>query len=477
MVLKQICAGTDSANQSAEIPMKKLIVIGNGMVGHRFVEQFVRLGGTKHFDVTVFGEENRIAYDRVHLSEYFSGKTAEQLQMCDSSWYAENGISLRVGQRVTSIDTGARSIATEIENLTYDSLVIATGSSPFVPPIPGIDLPKIFVYRTIEDLVRIEEAAKSSRSGVVIGGGLLGLEAAKALRDLGLETHVVEFAPRLMPRQLDDEGAKVLRNKIETLGVKIHLARETLNVEDHDNQKRLNFKDGTSVQVDMIVISAGIKPRDQLARDSGLTVGDRGGIVVDNYLRTSDPNVYAIGEVALHGGMVYGLVAPGYEMAETVACNLAAAADAPREYKGSDLSTKLKLIGIDVASFGDAFAQKGGECVNVVNHKRGIYKKLVISKDGKTLQGGILVGDAGSYGQLLAMMQNGVELPEEPEGLLVSGQTPSAGVLPDSAKICACNNVSKGEIVAAIREGCLDVPGLKACTRAGTGCGGCVPLV
>lgn len=455
---------------------KQLVVIGNGMVGHRFVEKFLQFGGQTDYDVTVYGEENRIAYDRVHLSEYFAGKKPEDLHLSSTSWYAENKIALRLGERITSIDLQARAVESGSGKLSFDSIVFATGSSPFVPPIPGVDSRNVFVYRTIEDLEKIEAGAKNGKTGVVIGGGLLGLEAAKALRDLGLETHVVEFAPRLMPRQLDATGADILRRKIEELGVKVHLSHETQNIEDIESGKRLNFKDGTFVDTDVIVISAGIKPRDELARDCGIKVGDRGGIVVDEYLRTSDPHIYAIGEVALSGGMIYGLVAPGYEMAEVLACNLAAAPEAPRKYEGSDLSTKLKLIGIDVASFGDAFAQQGGESITVVNPRRGIYKKLVISSEGK-LQGGILVGDASAYGQLLVTMQSGLDLPEEPESLLVSGQAPNSAAMPDSAKICSCNNVSRGDIVNAIREGCVELGELKTCTRAGTGCGGCMPLV
>ncbi len=458
---------------------KQLIVVGNGMVGHRFVEQFVQLGGLASHDVTVFGEEKWVAYDRVHLSEYFSGRSAEDLQMSSRSWYDENGVALKSGEKVTGIDLATHQVRTDAGKFRYDTLVLATGSAPFVPPVPGIQTGNIFVYRTLEDLAQIEAAAKGSKSGAVIGGGLLGLEAAKALKDLGLQTHVVEFAPRLMPRQLDEDGGRILRKKIESLGVSVHLSRETLNIEDLGGKKQMNFKDGSNLPIDMIVVSAGIKPRDELARDAGLAVGDRGGVVVDNYLRTSDPHVYAIGEVALHGGMIYGLVAPGYEMAEVVAGNLAAAPDAPREYKGSDLSTKLKLIGIDVASFGDAFAAKGGEPVAVANHRDGIYKKLVISEDGKRLLGGILVGDAADYGQFVAMMQNNVALPPQAESLLVAGggARPGADALPDEAKICSCNNVSKGAILGAVRGGCTELAALKNTTKAGLGCGGCVPFV
>jgi nitrite reductase (NADH) large subunit len=338
----------------------------------------------------------------------------------------------------------------------------------------------VFVYRTIEDLEQIIAYARESKRAAVVGGGLLGLEAAKAVYDLALETHVVEFAPRLMPRQVDDTGSKTLRDKIEELGVRVHLNKNTKAILGAGRVAGMEFADGSTLDVDMVVISAGIRPRDELARQCGLNVGPRGGIVVDDTLRTSDPDIFAIGEVALHRGMVYGLVAPGYEMADVVAAHLT---DAARSFTGCDLSTKLKLMGVDVASFGDCFAdEKAARAIAYEDPFGGVYKKLLFSPDGTRLLGGILVGDASDYGTLLAHFKQGGPLPVAP-GELLMGQrdgtaTGAACDIADSAQVCSCNNVTKARIRAAIRDGELATIGeVKSCTKAGTGCGGCLPLV
>src|SRR5581483_12001547 len=284
------------------------------------------------------------------------------------------------------------------EVVRYDHIVLATGSYPFVPPAPGMTNRGVFVYRTIDDLERIMAYAKGVKRCAVIGGGLLGLEAAKAAYDLGQETHVVEFAPRLMPRQVDDAGSRALVSKIEALGVRVHLNKNTKEIVGNGKVAGMAFACGGKLDVEMVIVSAGIKPRDELARACGLAVGPRGGVVVDDLLRTSDPDVYAIGEVALHGGMIYGLVAPGYDMAEIVAANLTGAS---RTFTGADLSTKLKLMGVDVASFGNPFAdEKSARALTYEDTIKGTYKKLVFNQDGSRLLGGILVGDATEYGQL-----------------------------------------------------------------------------
>lgn len=460
---------------------QKVIVIGNGMVGYKFCERLVAKDTEQSHQIITFCEEPRPAYDRVHLSEYFSGKTAEDLAMTKFEWYQENGVELHVNEKATSIDRENKTVTTASgKKVPYDKLVMATGSSAFVPPVPGIEKEGVFVYRTIEDLDDIKAYAQKSKTCAVIGGGLLGLEAAKAAQDLGLKTHVVEFAPRLMPRQLDTAAGLLLKEIIEDRGISVHLNKATKNIAGDGVVSAMEFSDDTELEVDMIIVSAGIRPRDELAKNAGLDVGERGGINVDSYMLTSDPDIFAIGECALYEGMIYGLVAPGYQMADTVS-DLLLGKEA--SFEGADMSTKLKLIGTDVASFGAIEAPEGSNAREIVinDPHAQLFKKLVVSEDGKKLLGGILVGDASAYGGLLQMYQNEMVLPPEPIQLILpaSDGAPSmgAGDIPDSAQICSCEAVTKGTLCAAIDDGCSTIGELKACTKAGTGCGGCVPLM
>jgi nitrite reductase (NADH) large subunit len=460
----------------------KIIVIGHGMVGHKFVESLAASGATD-LEVTVLCEEPRPAYDRVHLSEFFAGKSAQDLSLVAPGFFERDNLLLKLNARAVAVDRAARTVTLACgEVLAYDKLVFATGSFPFVPPLEGKDRKDCFVYRTIEDLEAMLECGKRSRSGVVIGGGLLGLECAKALRDMQLATHVVEFAPRLMAVQVDDGGARVLRAKIEELGVTVHTQKNTTAIVDgEDGTHRMQFADGTHLDTDMIVFSAGIRPRDELARATGLTIGPRGGIAIDNSCLTSDPDVYAIGECALWNGQVFGLVAPGYDMARTAARHILGEQG---EFTGADMSTKLKLMGVDVASIGDPHAATAGSrSYQFSDERKQVYKKLVVSGCGKHLLGAVLVGDAAEYGALLQLMLNRIELPEAPEFLILpqaDGKArPALGVdaLPASAQICSCNDVSKGALCAAVAGGVTSIGELKSCTGAGTSCGGCVPLV
>ncbi|ACB32453.1 nitrite reductase (NAD(P)H), large subunit [Leptothrix cholodnii SP-6] len=461
----------------------KILVIGHGMVGHKFLES-LDASGLRDARVTVLCEEPRPAYDRVHLSEFFSGKAAEDLSLVAPGFFERDNVLLRLNTRAVAIDRAGKTVTTAAgEVLAYDKLVIATGSYPFVPPLPGKDRTDCFVYRTIEDLEGMLECGSRSKSGVVIGGGLLGLECAKALRDMKLQTHVVEFSPHLMALQVDEAGGRTLRAKIEKLGVGVHTQKNTVEIVDGETARhRMVFADGSQLETDMIVFSAGIRPRDEIARQCGLEVGPRGGIVIDNRCRTSDADIYAIGECALWNGQIFGLVAPGYEMARVAARQLAG--EAAAEFGGADMSTKLKLMGVDVASIGDAMGKTPGSRAYQFNDERKqVYKKLVVSECGKHLLGAVLVGDAAEYGTLLQMALNRIELPEAPEFLILpssDGQArPALGVdaLPDSAQICSCNNVSKGQLCAAVAGGASTIGELKACTQAGTACGGCVPLV
>ena len=313
------------------------------------------------------------------------------------------------------------------EVIAYDVLVLATGAAPFVPPVPGRELAGCFVYRTIEDLEAIRAAADTATRGAVIGGGLLGLEAANALVQLGLETHVVEMAPRLMPVQLDDAGGTTLVRHIEKLGVSVHAGAATASVVGADGQVTgLELAGGDTIETEIVVFSAGIRPRDQLARDAGLEVAERGGVLVDEQCRTADPSVFAIGECAAPGGRMYGLVAPGYAMAEVV---VDALLDGAATFTGADMSTKLKLLGVDVASFGDAFATTADSLELVyADAVTGVYKKLVVSSDATRLLGGILVGDASAYGVLRPMVGSGIALPDNPEELILPASRTSTGV-------------------------------------------------
>ena len=461
---------------------KTLIVIGNGMVGHHFLEQLVETPAAADFDIKVFGEEKLLAYDRVHLSEYFGGSTHADLAMGTADWYAENHIDLRLSEQVTGIDRANQTITTPMGDYAYDELVLATGSYPFVPPIKGNEHPHCLVYRTLEDLDSIRASADGVKTGVVVGGGLLGLEAANALKSLGLDAHVVEFAPRLMPVQLDSDGGALLKRKIEELGVQVHTEKATTEiVEGEEARLRMNFSDDTHLETDLIVFSAGIRPQDALARSSELAMGERGGIVINDQCTTSDPHIHAIGECALWSEKIFGLVAPGYTMARTLASVLNG--DTEAAFTGADMSTKLKLLGVDVGSIGDAHAQTpGARNIRFNDEQAGHYRRMVISEDGKTLLGAILVGDNSHYDTLLQYALNGIELPENPETLILpesQGGAPALGpdALPETASICSCHNVSKGDICGVIDAGCTDLAGVKAETKASTGCGGCAALL
>ncbi len=461
----------------------KIVVIGHGMVGHKFLESLAE-AGLSGAQVTVLCEEPRAAYDRVHLSEFFAGKSADDLSLVEPGFFERTGFSLRLAAKAVAVERRAKTVTTaDGDVLPYDKLVLATGSFPFVPPVAGRERPNCFVYRTIEDLEAMKAAGARSRSGVVVGGGLLGLECAKALRDMGLATHVVEFAPRLMAVQVDEGGGRVLRHKIEALGVQVHTSRSTQQITDGASARhRMVFADGSHLETDMIVFSAGIRPRDELARQCALAIGPRGGVLIDSACRSSDRDVYAIGECASWNEQIFGLVAPGYAMARVVARQIAGLDDTA--FVGADMSTKLKLMGVDVASIGDAQGTTAG-CRNFsyTDELRQIYKKIVISADGKSLLGAVMVGDATEYDSLLQIALNGLALPADPEFLILpasDGQAkPGLGVdaLPDSAQLCSCNNVSKGQVCAAVGSGATSIGALKTCTKAGTTCGGCVALV
>ena len=474
---------------------KKLVVVGHGMVGHRFVQAAIERGLTETYDIVVLGEEPRPAYDRVALTSFFE-VGAEALSYLPSGVYDDPRVTLRLNAEAVAVDAVAQTVTLASpdgdggEEIAYDQLVLATGAAPFVPPVPGKDLGNVFVYRTIEDLEAIREAAAGATAGAVIGGGLLGLEAANALHQLGVQTHVVEMAPRLMAVQVDDAGGATLKRHINDLGLTVHTGVMTEQITGDDTVTGLKFKDAEQpIDLDIVIFSAGIRPRDALARGAGLAVAERGGVLVDEQCRSSVDNIWAIGECAAPGGRMYGLVAPGYTMAEVVVDTLLGGAAGA--FTGADMSTKLKLLGVDVASFGDAFATTPDALELVyADAVAGVYKKLVVAEnaDGAfELLGGILVGDASAYGSLRPLVGSGMALPDNPEELILPAAR-GGGVdlgLPDEAQVCSCNNVTKAEIVAAVSEEstlndggpCGDAGCVTKCTQAGATCGSCKTVV
>lgn len=462
---------------------KQLVVIGNGMVGHKFLQSMSKSDAMQDYEIATFCEETRPAYDRVQLSSYFSGKTADDLSLVEPNFFEDNGITLHLDDAAIEIDRDKKTVRSRKgKTLSYDKLVLATGSTPFVPPIPGHDRENCFVYRTIEDLEKISAAGKKSKSGAVIGGGLLGLEAAKALKDMGLETHVIQFSSRLMNVQIDEGGGSMLSQKMAGLGVNIHVDKNTSLIEQGETSvHKLNFSDGESIETDIIIFSPGIRPRDQLAGDCGIEIGERGGIVINDQCKTSDDDIYAIGECALWNNMIYGLVAPGYKMAQVVADELSQVGNV---FEGADMSTKLKLMGVDVASIGDAHATtEGSKEYTYVDGSEEVYKKIVVSEDNKRLLGAVLIGDTVDYGNLLQLKLNDMALPEFPDSLILPQRDGSGAsglgveALPDAAQICSCFDVSKGALCQAVSDGATTMGALKECTSAATGCGGCTALV
>ncbi|GJO04955.1 nitrite reductase large subunit [Mycobacterium marinum] len=469
---------------------RHVIVVGHGMVGHRMVEALRARDTDDRWRVTVLAEEADAAYDRVGLTSYTETWDRAQLALPGNDYAGDERVRVLLNTRVTEIDRAAKSVvAADGTRHGYDALVLATGSYAFVPPVPGHDLPGCHVYRTLDDLDAIHACAERALrdghggAGVVIGGGLLGLEAANALRQFGLQTHVIEMMPRLMAQQIDEAGGALLARMVSDLGIAVHVGTGTDSIEsvehsDGATSLRVRLAGGDVIDAGALIFAAGIRPRDELARAAGLAIAERGGVLTDLSCQTSDPDIYAVGEVAAIEGRCYGLVGPGYTSAEVVADRLL---NGVAEFPEADLSTKLKLLGVDVASFGDAMGATEN-CLEVaVNDAvNRTYAKLVLSDDAKTLLGGVLVGDASAYGVLRPMV--GSELPGDPLALIspASGDGAGAlgiGALPDSAQICSCNNVTKGELKCAIADGCADVPALKACTAAGTSCGSCVPLL
>jgi nitrite reductase (NADH) large subunit len=469
--------------------MKKVIVIGHGMVGFKFCEKLIRLDQNRDCQITVIGDEPRLPYDRVHLSDYFVHRNELQLQLATADWYEQEGIRMLTGLLVTGINWEKKMVKTHQGKwFGYDILVLATGSRPFIPRIEGSQKRGVFAYRTIEDLENIigfsQEIDRNRTDKVIIvGGGLLGLEAAKSGLDLQLRPLVVEFADRLMPRQLDESGSRLLVERIREIGVQVRTSTHVAAITGEGSTvEAVRLADGSELDAAMVIISAGIRPRDELAETSGLVMGPGGGVKVNEYMQTNIPDIYAIGEVAAYNERTYGLVAPGYEMAE-VAANHIVGLSRPMS-PSVDLSTKLKLIGVEVASFGDPFStDKPHHSLTYYDGVHKIYKRFNVSKDGHRLYGGILLGNTDDYNTLLQICKNKISLTQTMIKGLLSGTTPdrTAGThiddLPDAALICSCEQVSKLSICQSVDQGCESLQEVTERTRAGTGCGGCKPMV
>src|SRR5688572_3725280 len=455
----------------------KLVVIGNGMAGARLLEDVLACDPAL-FDITVFGDEPYGNYNRILLSNVLNGtQDAKEIFLNPLAWYEENGITLHAGKRVTAIDREAKTVHAGDFAVPYDYLVFATGSKPFIPPIPGTPLHGVFAFRTLDDCHNIAEYALDCKTAVVIGGGLLGLEAAKGLMTHNVEVTVVEMAPWLMNVQLDEAGGKVLRQTIEKLGIKVRTGTVTKELVGHRRVTGVRFADGSEIPADMVVISAGIRPNAELAKECGIACEK--AIVVDDQLRTSDPAVFGVGECVQHNGMIYGLVAPLWEQTKVLA-KVLTGADSTATYTGSKIATKLKVMGVELASMGRINdLQPTDEVVQFSEPARDVYWKAIIR--GGKISAACLLGDLAPADDLMRMFQAGAAAPERRLELFFTAgsekKEASLADLPDAHQICDCNGVCKGTIVAAIKAGKCTVPAVGKATRAGTGCGSCKKLV
>ncbi|WP_182905478.1 FAD-dependent oxidoreductase [Microbispora sp. H13382] len=453
----------------------RLVVVGNGMAGSRLVNE-VR-ARDKDVRITVFGAEAWQPYNRVLLSNVVAGTSSpDQVRLLDPRWYAEHDVTARLGVAVTAIDRDCQTVvAADGTREPYDVLVLATGSEAFVPPIPGVE--RATAFRTLDDCERIREAAASARGAVVVGGGLLGIEAARGLAGRGVPVTLLHLAGHLMERQLDEEAGLILRETLGALGVAIRTGVTVSAIhERHVELAGGELSGGESIDADLVVLACGVRPVVGLARDAGLEVGR--GVVVDDELRTDDPSIFAIGECAQHAGRVYGLVAPGWEQASVVA-DLVTGADKGARYRGSRLVTRLKAKSVELAAMGETqLTEDEAEIVRFSHRHKGTYRKLVI-RDGR-LVGAILLGETSAVGTLTQLFDRGGPLPGDRTGLLFpdlglggAAVADSPTRMPDSARVCQCNNVTKGQIRACWESGARDVEAVAAATRATTGCGGC----
>jgi len=454
----------------------RLVVVGNGMAGHKLCERLVALGATRRWQILVLGEEPRPAYDRVHLTRILQGSTPEQITLSPLSWYRDHGIDLVTGDPAVALDREAREVVTRSgRRVRYDRLVLATGSRAHRPDIPGARLAGVFVYRTIDDLQAMMARAATCRRVAILGGGLLGLEAGAALRELGLDTWIIERGTGLLTRQLDPHGSQVIEAHVRKLGLHVCTTRQTEAIEENEQALLLQFNTGECLRVDMVVFAVGIRPRDELAAASGLKLGPHGGIEVDDRLATSDPNIFAVGECASHRGTTYGLAAPACRMADALALSLAGRRAA---FTGADASTWLKLPGIQVATLGEF--QAGTD--DLVAPVEDGYRRLVL-ENGRVV-GAVGIGAWPEQARVQELIDRRARLWSWQENrfrrtgmLWRSKGTLPVHEWPASAIVCNCLGVRRGELSRHCQAGCVNVGQLAAASGASTICGSCQPLL
>ncbi|WP_075217344.1 nitrite reductase large subunit NirB [Mongoliimonas terrestris] len=460
---------------------QKLIVVGNGMAAGRVLEHLFE-EAPDAFDVTVFNAEPRVNYNRIMLSPVLSGEKAyEDILIHDDAWYAERGVTLVKGVAIGAVNRETKTVrATDGTVHGYDKLLIATGSNPVIIPLPGKDLPGVVTYRDLDDVEKMIAAANAGGRAVVIGGGLLGLEAAAGLKAQGMDVTVLHLMPTLMERQLDPAAGYLLQRAIEARGIEVVCKANTHAILGETRVEGVRLDDGREIAASLVVMAVGIRPNMGLAKAAGLDVNR--GVLVDDAMRTSDPDIYAVGECVEHRGACYGLVAPLYEMAKVAAQGLLGA---PGTYTGSVTATKLKVTGIDLFSAGDFADAKGREEIVLRDAARGVYKRLVL--EGNRLVGAVLYGDTADGTWFFDMVRSGTDISDLREMLIFgpafSGATPldptaAVAALPDDAPICGCNGVCKGRIVTAITaKGLSSLDEVRTHTKASASCGSCTPLV
>ncbi len=480
-VVSRPSATTDPADRPAPDERRELVIVGNGMAANRLLDDLVQRGATKRFRIKVFGEESGGSYNRVQLSKVLGGAESHQILMKPSSWYVDQGVEFVPGVRVTHLDTGTHRVHTlEGPSHHYDLAVLATGSAPFVPPIEGIERPEggewkrgVFVYRTLDDCLKMRSFARSGDNAMVLGGGLLGLEAAKALSDQGLHVTVIHLSPYLMNVQLDRLGAEMLRGQIERCGIFVRTGRSLAAIRGDERVEAVVLDDGTFLSARMVVLACGIRPRVEVAKASGIPVNK--GILVNDTLATQVPGVYAVGECAEHAGKIYGIVTPIFEQATVLADVLTGHRPRAR-YRGSKLYARLKVAGIEVASMGTTEPSlETDEVVQVIEERKSSYRKLIV-RDGRLI-GAMLVGDVEASARLIQHFDRGDPLPENRLDILCSPEAADGPAGSTDRTICNCNRVVESTLVEAIRDGCRTIQGLGERTKAGTGCGSCKGLL
>ncbi|MEC1541105.1 NADPH-nitrite reductase [Bacillus subtilis] len=457
---------------------KQLVLVGNGMAGVRAIEEILSVAKDE-FQITIFGAEPHPNYNRILLSKVLQGDTdIKDITLNDWDWYEENNIQLYTNETVIKVDTENKTVITDADRIQpYDELILATGSVPFILPIPGADKKGVTAFRDIKDTDTMLAASKQYKKAAVIGGGLLGLEAARGLLNLGMDVSVIHLAPFLMERQLDATAGRLLQNELEKQGMTFLLEKQTEEIVGDDRVEGLRFKDGTSIEADLVVMAVGIRPNTTLGAESGIPVNR--GIIVNDYMQTEIPHIYAVGECAEHRGIAYGLVAPLYEQAKVLAKHICGIETKP--YEGSVLSTQLKVSGVEVFSAGDFNESEEKKAIKVFDEQDGIYKKIVLR--GNQIVGAVLFGDSSEGNRLFSMIQKEADISETSKISILQPLNQEAGTsitaaMSDDEIICGCNGVSKGAIIQAIQEkGCSSTDEIKACTGASRSCGGCKPLV